>query len=137
MLVVPTCAHTIGNLLCDLPIRPTTLDRFKNLIEPLDAPLRTGEGAFLFQARCSGQHYIRISARVAEKNVLHYKEVEFVESVCHIIRIAIYNAHFLADKIYRLELSLVNRFHHLMVVEPLSGRQLNFPSGLKSLTHFR
>ena len=44
---------------------------------------------------------------------------------------------FLADKIDRLELPFMNRFHHLVVIESLGGRQLHFPSGLKSPADFR
>ena len=82
------------------------------------------------------QHNIGISARVAEEDVLHDEEVELGECVTDIVRVGVDDAHFLADEIHRLELAGMNGFDHLVVVEPLGGRQLHLPTRLKSLAHF-
>src|ERR1700757_2129795 len=69
MLMVPLGAQQVRNLLGNLPIWPTALEWFKNLVESLDTPLGTGKGAFFFQAWCSGGHKIGITAGVVEKKV--------------------------------------------------------------------
>src|ERR1700737_5167121 len=107
MPIMPTRAQPVGNLLGNPPIRPATLEWFKNLVESLDAPLGTGEGAFLFQARCSGQHNIGIAAGVAEKDILHDKEVELGECVSDIVGIGVDDALFLADQIKVFKLPLM------------------------------
>ena len=58
VFIMPVRTQLVGNALRDLPIWAATLKRFKNLVESLNAPLRTGKGAFLFEARCYGQYNI-------------------------------------------------------------------------------
>src|SRR5882762_1315842 len=127
MSIVPARSQLVRNILDDLPIRLTTLEWFQYLIEPLDASLGTGKRAFLFQARCAGQHNIGVPARVAEKDVLYDKEVELAECVADIVSVGIDDAHFLADDIQRFEPAGMNRFHHLMVVQSLGGRKRYLP----------
>src|SRR3981189_1972943 len=127
MSIVPARSELVPNILDELPIRLTTLEWFQHLIEPLDASLGTGERPFFFQARCSGQHNVGVSARVAEKDVLYDKEVELAECVADIVSVGIDDAHFLADDIQRFELAGMNRFPHLMVVQSLGGRKRYLP----------
>ena len=79
MRVIPIRAQAIGDVLDDLPVGPASLQRLEHLIKPLDAPLRAGERAFLFEARAGGQHHVGKLARVAEENVLHHKKIELGE----------------------------------------------------------
>ena len=56
MLVLPRRAKPIRYLLHDLPVRPAAFHRFENLVQPLDTPFRTGEGALFFQAGARRKH---------------------------------------------------------------------------------
>ena len=78
---MPTRSELVGNILDDLPIGLTTVERLQYLIKPLDAPLGTGEGSFLLQARCSGQHNIGVPAGIAEEDILHDKELELGQAI--------------------------------------------------------
>src|SRR5882724_610907 len=133
MLIMPACTQLVGDTLNDLPIRATTFKRFKHFIESLDASLSAGEGAFLFQARCSGQDNIGVAAGIAEENVLHDKEIELGECISNVVGVGIHDAHFLTDEIHSLDLAVLNSVHHLVVVQSLGGRQLDLPTGLESL----
>ena len=126
----------IGNILDNFPIWPAACKRFEDLIESLDTSFRACESAFLFEAGRSRQYNIGISARVAEEDVLHDKEVELGECVGDIVGIGVHDAHFLAHEIHGFELAAMDGFHHLVVVQSLGRRQLDLPTGLKSLAHF-
>src|SRR3981189_2996137 len=137
MSIVPARSELVPNILDELPIRLTTLEWFQHLIEPLDASLGTGECPFFFQARCSRQHTIGVSARVPEKDVLYDKEVELAECGADMVSVGIDDTHFLADDIQRFELAGVNRFHHLVVVQSLGGRKRYLPCVGESQPNFR
>ena len=47
------------------------------------------------------------------------KKSSFSNAALHVVRVRIDDAHLLADEVHRLELALVDRVHHLVVVEPL------------------
>ena len=51
MLVVPSRAEPVRDILDDLPIGAAPFDRFKDLIQPLDAPFGAGKRPFLLEAR--------------------------------------------------------------------------------------
>ena len=70
MLIIPGGAQPIRDLLHNLPVRAAALGRLENLVQPLDAPFRAGEGTFFLQARTRGQHYVGESAGRAEKDIL-------------------------------------------------------------------
>src|SRR6266436_2579503 len=100
MLILPVSPHLISEILDDLPIRLAVLERFKDLIEALNPPLRTGESTFLFQAGRSRQHNVGVAAGITEENVLNDKE---------------------------LELPSMDRLDHLMVVQSFRRRKFCFP----------
>src|SRR5213080_1572747 len=136
MLIIPTCAQPVGDLLGNLPIWLTTLERWQNLIESLDAPLRTGESAFLFQAGRSGQHNIGVSTCVAEENVLYNEKIKLFKCSAYIVRVRIDDAHLLADHVHGFELAGMNGFHHLVVIETCGGRKRHVPRLFKPCPNF-
>src|SRR2546428_13861472 len=123
MSIVPLRTQGIGNVLNDFPIRLTTLERWQNLIESLDAPLRTGESPFLFEAGRSGQHNIGISTCVAEENVLYNEKIKFFKCSAYIVRVRIDDAHLLANHVHGSKLVGVNGFSHLLVFNTPAGRR--------------
>ena len=136
MLIIPTCAQPVGDLLGNLPIWLTTLERWQNLIESLDAPLRTGESAFLFQAGRSGQHNIGVSTCVAEENVLYNEKIKFFKCSAYIIRVRIDDAHLLANHVHGSKLVGVNGFYHLVVIKTRGGRKRHVPCLFKPCPNF-
>src|SRR6202041_2416138 len=132
----PACTQKIGNLLSDLPIRLASLKRFQHLIKPLNAPLRTGEGAFFFETWRARQNHVGIAAGVAEENVLYDKEAELGECICDIVGVRVHDAHILADEIHRFRLPLMNGLHHLVVVESLGGGKCYLPGFFKPRPDF-
>ena len=81
MLIVPICAQVIGHVLDDPPIGPASLQRFEDLVKPLNAPLRAGESAFLLKARAGREDHIGELAGLAEENVLHDKKLKFGQAL--------------------------------------------------------
>src|SRR5205085_6403635 len=79
MLIAPIAAQTVGDVLDNLPIRFTASERFEHFVEALNATLGASEGTLLLQARRAGQHNIRVTARVAEKDVLHDEKIKLLE----------------------------------------------------------
>src|SRR3989475_8312134 len=136
MLIIPTCAQPVGDLLGNLPIWLTTLERWQNLIESLDAPLRTGESPFLFQAGRSGQHNIGVSTCVAEENVLYNEKIKFFKCSAYIIRVRIDDAHLLANHVHGSKLVGVNGFYHLVVIKTRGGRKRHVPRLFKPCPNF-
>src|SRR5271155_2539894 len=104
MLIIPVGAKVIGHILNDLPIRTATFERFENLVQPLNSPLGAGKGAFLLKAWRAGQDDISKAAGFAEEDILHDEEVEFGESIAHVVRVRIDNAHLFADQVHGFEL---------------------------------
>src|SRR5207245_10076246 len=98
MCEIPLGAGTIGDFLYDSPIGPAALQRFEHFIEPLDAPLRAGERAFLLQARAGGQDDIRKPAGVAKENVLNHEEIELRKTSIRNVLIRVHEADFLAEQ---------------------------------------
>ena len=134
--IVPVRAQAVGDVLDDPPIGPASLQRLKHLVEPLNAPLGAGECSFLFQARRGGQDDIGEPAGLAEENVLHDEKLELAEGVLDIVGVGVDQAHFLAEQIHRLELALLDRVDHLVVIEALGGRQLHAPGRFEARAHF-
>ena len=137
MPVVPICAETIGDILCDLPIRPAAGKRLEDLIQPLDAPLGARERAFLFQAWAGRQDHIGETAGHAEENVLHHEEIELGERRPNMIGVGIHNGHLLANQVQRFQFALMDRVNHFVIIKTLGGRHLYLPRRLESRANVR
>src|SRR5436190_24081088 len=99
MFEIPIGAETIGDFLYNSPIGPAALQRFEHFIEPLDAPLRAGERAFLLQIRAGGKDDICKPAGVAEENVLNHEEIELGQTAIDKVFIRVHEADFLAEQV--------------------------------------
>src|SRR5208337_1678502 len=131
MLVLPAGAQAIGDVLDDDPIGAAFSERFKNLVQTLNAPLGAGEGSFLFQTRTGGKNHVGKAAGLAEEDLLHHKEVELRQSVADIVGVGVDEAHFFAEYIHCLEFAIVDGVYHHVVIEPRLRRQLDIPRLLK------
>ena len=87
MLITPAGTQPVRDVLNNLPVWTAFSKRFHRPIEPLDAPFRTGECAFLFEAWARRKNNVGKAASLAEKNLLHHKEVQFRERIPNIIRV--------------------------------------------------
>src|SRR6267142_1223318 len=99
MLVFPIRAEPVGDILDDLPVRASAVERLKHLIQPLNSPLGAGERALFFKAGSRGQHHVGELAGLAEENVLNDEELELAERVLNVIGVGVDYAHFLANDI--------------------------------------
>ena len=133
MLIGPTSAHTVGQFHGDAPVRFALTQRLKDLVEALDAPLCAGEGALLFKRRRSRQHHVGIAAGLGEEDVLHHEQVEPLECARHAIGICVGADHVFTRQIHRLQLAVIDRIHHLVVVQALGGGELDAPRLLVAL----
>ncbi len=77
MLIIPFCAQVICQILDDSPVGPTSLQRFEDLVKPLNASLRAGERAFLFKAWAGREDHVGELTGFAEENVLRHEKLEF------------------------------------------------------------
>src|SRR5579863_8168555 len=109
MLIFPTGAQAVGDLLNDLPVGTAFPERLEGPVESLNASLRAGEGPFLFQTWTGRQNHIRKAAGLGEEDLLHHKEVQFRQRSADIIGVRIYDAHLFAEDVHSLDASVVNR----------------------------
>src|SRR5258708_28066766 len=107
MLILPVSPHLISEILDDLPIRLAVLERFKDLIEALNPPLRAGEGTFLFQAGRSRQHNVGVAAGITEKKILNEQELEPRGRIANKILVLFNKAHRFSYEIHYLELPTI------------------------------
>src|SRR5258705_193734 len=131
MLVVPISSEMVCNVTDDLPIRPAPCEWFNHFIKSLNSSFGAGERAFLFQTWPRREDDIGVLAGLAEKDFLHDEELELGEGVANIVCVGIDNAHLFADEVHSLELALLNRFNHLVIVQPFTGRKSDLPAGFK------
>src|SRR5580700_8923093 len=137
MPVTPVCSQTIRDVLDDLPIGPASLHRLEYLIKSLNAPLGARESPFLFQARTGGQYDVGKPARIAEEDILRDEKFEFGEPIPDEVRVRVHKADLLTEQVHRLELALVDRIDHFVVIKALCGGELHFPTVCKARAHFR
>ena len=137
MLIIPIRAQVIRHVLNDPPIGPASLQRFKNLVKPLNAPFRAGKSAFLFKAWAGREDHIGKLAGFAEENVLHHEKFKFGKALPQHSWRSRRPGDFLAEQIHRLEFACMDRVDHLVIIQALGGRQFNLPAGFKTRAHFR
>ena len=63
--------------------------RLHHLAHPVDAPLRIGEGAVLFQERGTGQEHVRELRRFVQEKVLHHHAFHRPQRRRHVLRVRI------------------------------------------------
>src|SRR6185312_2258888 len=68
-------AELLRDELNDLPVGFGFAERFKDMVEALDAALCADEGAFFFERGRGGEDEVGEVAGLGEEDVLHYKEV--------------------------------------------------------------
>src|SRR5208282_2923493 len=90
MLILPTCAQPVSDVLNNDPVGTAFSQRLKSLVETLDAPLCAGEGTLFFQARTGWQYHIRKAAGLTEEDLLHYEEIELRQRIRNIVRVGIH-----------------------------------------------
>ncbi len=137
MLILPRRAETIGDVLDDSPVGAAAFQRFEHLVQPLDSPFRARKRAFFFEARARGQHHVSKTAGGAEKDVLHDEKVQFREPIADKVCVGIHKAHLFAKQIHGLELALMDRIDHFVIIESLRRRQLHVPGCFEARSHFR
>src|ERR1700720_598593 len=95
-LIIPASAEPICDVLDDDPVRPASFERLEDLIDSLNAALGAGERALLFEARAGGQNHIGKPASLAEKDILHYEEIEFSERFRDMVDVRVDKSHLFA-----------------------------------------
>src|ERR1700730_16138708 len=64
----------------------------------------------------------------AEENVLHDEKFQLCEGFADKVRVRIHKAYLFAKQIHGLELALMNRVDHLVIIESFGRRKLHVPT---------
>src|ERR1700676_668212 len=115
--IIPAGPEPVCYVLDDDPVRTAPFERFEHLIEPLYPALCTCEGAFLLEARTGGQNHVGKPAGLAEKDILHYEEIEFLECCRNIVGVRVDKSLLLTVQVHRSKRASMDSLDHLMVVE--------------------
>lgn len=136
MVVFPSGAQTIGDVLEDDPIGPVSFEGLEHLIEPLDAAFSAGKGTFLLEAWAGRKNNVGEAAGRAEKDVLNYEEIQFLECGGDVVRVGVNDLHFFAAQINRPQLARVDGIDHFVAVEAFGRRKRHAPRDLETRANF-
>ena len=86
---MPVGTQPVGDELDDLPIGLGVTERFKGLVEPLDAALGADEGTVLFECGRGGQDDVGELRSFGEEDVLHHEEWNLAQCLPDVVGVAV------------------------------------------------
>ena len=106
--------------------------RREGLADPLDAPLRVGEGAVLLREGRGGEEDVGALRRLVHEEVLDDEAVELAERLLRVVEIGLGEQRVLAHHVHRADPPVEAALDHLGDHEPGRGGRAAPPDALEA-----